>query len=655
AAMPAWEGVLAAAAGAYAPLPNADQPRLTRLHIASCFGAFAGAIAIVMALIARERDGHGQRLEVPLFDATFLAIGASGLLVNGAPAGSRPDDAFSGTFRCLDGRWVRLSLSTPRFCRRFLDAAGKRSWIEAGYLEPGRLPPGSPERTRQQAELRDLFQTRTAEAWEQFGAVVDVPIHMVRTQQEWLAADHARQAGIIVPVEDARFGDMRQVGPAVRLEEHGPVQPPELRPPVVVPGPPSRQRAGTVGVAGSAPSQFQPPLHGLKAIDLSQVLAGPTAGRTLAEFGAEVVKINSPREEGAGYRWSVHRYHTDVNRGKATILLDLKAPEGREVFWRLVDDADVVLHTFRMGVAERLGVGYQQVKARRPGIIYATVSAFGYGGPWERWPGYEPHGQAVTGMSARQSGLGQPVMAPFAVNDYGTGLLTAFGVALALFQRERTGIGQQVEGALARTASVLQIAELLDYPGKLWEPSAREPAGTMPQPGPNATSTYADTRGRFGWGPLQRLYRAGDGRWFFLGCSGSQAASLAGVLGLAPVDAQDEERLEQLFATKPCSDWVDLLAQAGLGVQPVLSVPALMADAWALERGLSIRRLHPSGEDITTIGPPYRLSRTPAIPGRPAAPPGADAAELLRSIGMEQRLHHLLAKRVVVTDFESST
>ena len=96
------------------------------------------------------------------------------------------------------------------------------------------------------------------------------------------------------------------------------------------------------------------------------------------------MKGNNPREEGAGYRWQVHRYHTDVNRGKRTMLVDLKAPEGMEILWRLVEGADVVVQNFRLGVAERLGLGYEQVKARRPHIVYGSVSFAGYGGPWER-------------------------------------------------------------------------------------------------------------------------------------------------------------------------------------------------------------------------------------------------------------------------------
>ena len=138
ATMPAWEGVLAAAAGTYTRSGAEDQPRFNALPLASEFGALAAAI--VMALIARERDGRGQRLEVPLFDAMFLAFGASALLVNGAAAGGRPADPWSGTYQCRDGAMVLLNLATPRFVRRFLEATGTlQAWTAKGYLEPDRL------------------------------------------------------------------------------------------------------------------------------------------------------------------------------------------------------------------------------------------------------------------------------------------------------------------------------------------------------------------------------------------------------------------------------------------------------------------------------------------------------------------------------------
>ncbi len=405
ATMPAWEGVLAAATGTYTggatsssrstlSQPAAgtpEQPRFNALPLASEFGALAAAIAIVMALIARERDGLGQRLEVPLFDAMFLAFGASGLLVNGATAGGRPADSWSGTYQCRDGAMVLLNLATPRFVRRFLEATGTlEAWTTKGYLEPDRLVHDRELWTQQRQDLSALLRTRSAEEWDMLATQVLLPLTRIRTSAAWMASQHAQDAGIVVPVDDPQYGRMLQPGPSVRLRGSPTAVPASERPAVI------REPAATRRLTAA--------LEGFRIVDTTQVLAGPTAARTLAELGAEVIKINNPWEEGAGYRWQVHRYHTDVNRGKRTILIDLKRAEGLDILWRLVQSADAFLQNLRLGVAERLGIGYEQVRAHKPDIVYLSVSAFGYGGQWQYRPGYEPNAQSIAGMQARMGG-----------------------------------------------------------------------------------------------------------------------------------------------------------------------------------------------------------------------------------------------------------
>ena len=624
ASLPAWEGVLGAATGVYL---HAGEARFTAVPISSTFGAIAAAVSIVMALIARRRDGLGQRVEVPLFDATFLAIGSTGLLVNGKPEGGRPDDPWAGIFRCADGRWIRLSLATYRFLERFVDAVGKPEWIAKGYVQrerPGSLARGTELRERQQAELADLFRSRPAAEWEQLGRKADVPLTLIRTTAEWLMTDHARTAGIVASVVDPRLGPTLQPGLAVELT----ATPGVVRARDVGTGDSSLgDRISTSSSPHAGTERLRAALAGIRVVDLTQVLAGPTATRTLAEFGADVVKVNNPREEGAGYRWQVHRYHTDVNRGKQTILVDLKTPEGLNVLERLIQRADVVMQNFRLGVAERLGIGYEQLRARRPDIVYGSVSFCGYGGPWERVPGYEPNAQAATGMAARMGGeAGPPGPQPFAPNDYATGLLGAFGVALALFHRQRSGQGQHAHTSLVAAATLLQ-ATLIPL--------------------------QEDASEALGWNPLQRLYRASD-EWFFLGAEESQAdrlAALDGVHGITGLKGRElAVALEERFAKNPASEWVSTLTAAGIGAQRLVSATALMSDPWVVAHGLSLTRSTADGDAITTIGPPFRLSRTPVVPGRLVSAPGADGADVLESLGMADRIDDLVAKRAIALE-----
>jgi crotonobetainyl-CoA:carnitine CoA-transferase CaiB-like acyl-CoA transferase len=358
-------------------------------------------------------------------------------------------------------------------------------------------------------------------------------------------------------------------------------------------------------------------------VDLCIVLAGPTCGRTLAESGADVIKIDSP------YTKTVLR-HNDINRGKRSILIDLKKKEGLDIFWKLVDQADVVLQNFRVGVAERLGIGYEQVRARRPDIIYGSMNTFGHVGPYASRPGHEQIGQAVSGMQVRY-GSAKPATAPFAANDYGTGLMACYGVALALLHRKRTGEGQFVDSALAYTATMLQSGLLQGYEGKEWnEPHGQEALGA---------------------GPLDRLYEASDG-WLFLSAPAGEIAHCPELADLKGRDGADLERaLEAHMRTRTAADWVERLTKAGIGAHRVVpSLPELMTDPLSVARGVALTREHEGFGQITTTAPSVRLSRTPVTPGRPAAKPGSDAASVLAEIGMGADLERLVREGVVALD-----
>ena len=450
-----------------------------------------------------------------------------------------------------------------------------------------------------------------------------LPLTRIRTSAAWMESQHAQDAGLIVPIDDLEYGHMLQPGPSVRLR--GPLSKDATLP---------SERPAVIRAPAAATSRLTAALEGFRIVDTTQVLAGPTAARTLAEFGAEVIKINNPWEEGAGYRWQVHRYHTDVNRGKRTILIDLKRPEGLALLWRLVESADAFLQNLRLGVAERLGIGYEQVRAHKPDIVYLSVSAFGYGGVWQYRPGYEPNAQAITGMQARMGGgADRPAGQPFAIDDYCTGLLGAFGLGLGLFQRLKTGEGQRVETSLGHAATFLQMPYMQTYEGKVWN----EPSGPQAH----------------GWEPLQRLYRAAD-TWFFLGAQDAQLERLASIPGLQAVQglvgAPLEAQLEACFRAKPASEWIRLLVEADIGAHMLGNVTQLMQDPWVMAHGLSVTRRHRDGAMITTIGPPARLSRTPVVPGRPVSPPGGDAAEVLSMIGIVDKLNELVEKRVIALD-----
>ena len=344
-------------------------------------------------------------------------------------------------------------------------------------------------------------------------------------------------------------------------------------------------------------------------LDLGLALAGPTCGRLLAEFGAEVVKIGSPGYRAAGY----------LNRGKDSLLLDLAALGGQEVYWRLVEQADVVLENFSPGTASRLAIGYDEVRARRPETVYTAISCYGLGGPWTGWRGWERQGQAVTGIMERTEL--PSVLGPYNIVDIGTGIFGAFATGLALYHRFTTGRGQLASASLAQTATYHQAAFMFDFPGY----QAAEPRGY-----------YA-----LGAGPLQRYYRAAD-TWFFLAARPDDRPALAAVTGRpAGEPAGLEAALEAAFATASAADLVARLTEAGIAAHVVVPIAELMTDAVVQERGLSVIQDVAGAGKCTMPGVSPRLSDTPALVGRPPSRPGADAERVLASVGLADGLDAL--------------
>ncbi|MCZ6708606.1 MAG: CoA transferase [Chloroflexi bacterium] len=629
ASVPGWEGVVAAASATYRPNPerDSDRPVYTAIPIASGYAALLGATSGGMALLARERDGRGQRVEVPLYDAMYTAIGLYGLKITDGPARPLRASPWVRQYECQDGRWVQFHAAFTRFIMQFIDAAGVGEWREDGVTDRHRVRDEPELSDELERRMRALFKTRPALEWEELVNAAGTPTAICRTTAEWLAHPHARESEMIVEVDDPRYGPMLQPGVQARLggtpgEVRGPA--PELD------GDRKAILAELEGAArnGAGVEREDPRavLDGVKVLDLCIILAGPTCGRTLGEFGADVIKIDGPsREDGV-------LFHHDVNRAKRSLLLDLKTEKGRDIFWRLVDDADVIVQNYRKGVVDRLGIGYEEVRKRRPDIVYASLNAYGHDGPWADRPGWEQLAQAATGMQERFGGEA-PVLQPYAINDYGTGITGAYAVALALLHRRRTGEGQHVNAALAYTACTLQSSFLQDYAGKDWdEPRGQEALGS---------------------GPLQRLYRASDG-WFFLGARESDVAAIASISGLESAEQCSPEALgpflEARFASAPVETWVEWLREAGCGAHRVASIEEVMEDPRAVARGFSLTRQHEDAGLIRTTGPVAMLSRTPVRPGDPASPPGLDAPSILAEIGMDEALADLIAEGVVVVD-----
>jgi crotonobetainyl-CoA:carnitine CoA-transferase CaiB-like acyl-CoA transferase len=624
AAMPAYEGVVGAAAATYFPRDDGESdPIYTAIPIASCYAAFQSAVAITMALLARGRDGAGQRIETPMFDALFPSLGSRGHKVH--------DPKFKGPSRrgiwglqyeCKDGRWLQFHGFGNQNFPSFADAAGISSWDD-GLLDLQTIMYDPALRKQHEARARELFKTRPAQEWEDLIAGAGSEGAVCRTSAEWFDHPHARGSEMVIEVDDPDFGKMLQPGVNGRLSKspgrvRGPAPKPDQHRAQILQ---EMKTAQPMAPGENLETQLKAALQGVKVLDLCIILAGPTCGRTLAEFGADVIKIDSPTRDTVAA-------HNDVNRAKKSIVLDLKSDEGKEIFWRMVEDADVICQNYRAGKIAALGLGYDEVTKRKPDIVYASMNAYGHVGPWALRPGHEQFAQACTGMQLRHGGE-RPRLQPNPVNDYGTGFMGAYAVALALFHKQRTGEGQHVDTALAYTAMTLQSPFMQNYDGKTWD----EPTGR-------------DSRGS---SPLHRAYEAKDG-WVFIGVR--DAAAFAEVKGLSDVANLQgtalEQALQDRFRTDAVAAWVTQLTAAGVSAHRcVLDIDEVMQDPYVIANNLSATRPHAFLGDVTTTGPAPRLSRTPVRLGDPASEPGSDAVEILNGIGRADDFNRLVRSGVI--------
>lgn len=632
-----WEGVVSAPAGHYGPVelsrngaspttggqPAAasDAPAYSPVPLASAMAAYAAVNAILAALIARRRSGSGQVIEVPLFAAAFEATNnvIQTVVQSCDPPRAGPMAGPLVALQCGDGRWIQILLIVGRHHRWFAESLFPAEWLAEGL--------GDPARVRNDPELMDLFVRRSAELfrtkpaaeWDRLVNGAGVPASVFLTSSEWLHDEHAEAIGAVIAVDDPYLGATRQAGAAVTMG----ATPSGA-------GPPRRaldaDRAAVLDELADAPSprraQAQPPdaelsraLDGIRVIDTTVILAGPTSGRILAEFGAEVIKVNEP-----GY-WLGPWVHP--NSGKRTALIDLSTEAGQALMWPLVERSDVFIENLARGRADALGIGESDVRARRPDIIYASVSAYTHDGPRGGFRGYEHVAQARTGIGLRR-GAGHAPVIDLPMCDYGAGHLAAMGILLGLYHRANTGESQRVQSSLVQAGTFHQVPFMVEHAGRVWD----EPAG------PGAT----------GEDELYRLYEAVDG-WFFLAAvSPGDRERLATAAGVMTVSA---DALSAVFRTASAAVWIERLVAAGLAAQPLRRGPDLLDDPVLEAQGLSVSGEYPGIGWARKVGPAPRLSGTPLVNLTPSPPPGADTRAIVAEAGFADRFDDLVASRVV--------
>lgn len=381
-------------------------------------------------------------------------------------------------------------------------------------------------------------------------------------------------------------------------------------------------------------------LQGLRVLDLTRVLAGPFCTMMLADMGAEIIKIEQPGKGDDSRAFgpflkSESAYYMHVNRNKLGVTLNLKG-QGKALFLDMVKQADVVLENYRPGTMERLGLGYEDLKAVNPGIIYGCVSGFGHSGPYSQRPGYDILGQAMGGlMSVTGWPNGKPTRSGVAMGDVLAGLSITIGVLAALRNRDATGVGQKVDVALLDT-----VVACLETLPQIYFVEGRNPAlaGNRYEPAyPYDSFTTRDGLTVIGIGNdklfailceiMNRKDLVNDPRF------ASNASRVAHHEELGPI----VEAWTRTFGT---AELVELLIARGIPASPINRVSDLVNDPQLAARDMFCAVEHPTAGSTTLTGSHLKFSATPATVRTPAPVLGQD------NYSVYQRLLGLSADKV---------
>jgi len=372
------------------------------------------------------------------------------------------------------------------------------------------------------------------------------------------------------------------------------------------------------------------PLRHLKILDLSQRLPGPFCSQLLADFGAEVVKVESPqrgdygryylpkmKKEGAGFLM--------INRNKKSLTLNLKTSAGRKIFMKLLKRFDVVIESFKPGSLETLGIGYEQAKKIHPKIIYCSITAYGQSGPYKEKAGHDLNSIGMSGILDMTGEPGGPPIIPGAqIADIGAGLLAAIAILIAVITREKKKVGQHIDISMLDSV----ISWLSIHAGNFFA------TGKIPERG----------RGMLTGGlACYNVYQTKDGRYISLAALEPHFwKTLCRLLGIESwvskqftMEVQDriKKRLSQIFRKKTMNGWLRTFSGNDICLEPILNIKEVFSHPQLLQRKMRCEIIHPTEGRLSQIGIPIKFSKTPGQIRMPPPLLGEHTTKILKNIG----------------------
>ncbi len=592
---PAIDDLVLAHLGILAGLPGFRDGPIHAAHPLPSVGAgILSALGIAAALYDREATGHGRHVETSLVAGALLyhpkVIGQNlkPHVFQANPYGSAP---FYSVYACADDQWLQLGCVHHGFIARAAELMGIADELTDPVYDGGHTPKTPQADAHLRKIVREVMLTRPSADWITDFEAGDIPFARAQTNEEGMADPQVAHNGMLVSLEDPAVGAMQSMAAPIKMSAT-PSAPKGPRAASATPLAGMVVKASPVPRSSSGATAPKLPLAGVRVLEITNLIAGPIAGRLLADIGADVIKLEPPT--GDISRPIGRTYFYSINYAKRSIAVDTSKPEGKDVVQRVAASCDVLLANLRPGATSRMGIG----NAANPDLIETQISGYGLTGPYAHRPGIDPLAQSLIGLERAQGGAGNPpsFTAQLAPTDFTTGTMAAFGTVLALFARRRgQANGQRIEVNLLDGGIVLSSEWFTRYDGKTERPLA--------------------DKGQHGPDPFHRLYPCADGYLYVAADTPAARDAFVTALRLTeplPHDeANDIHPNDTAFGKAAAAAFAHLeLAPAGalLEMAAVPFAPALapestvfFSDPHTALNGWSVTRQHPSAGSLTAV------------------------------------------------------
>ncbi len=629
--------------------PGFRPPPVHVVHPLPTVGAAIFAnLGIASSLLAREKTGLGRKVETSLMAGALLyhpKVAGEKLVARPfqtQPSGSAP---FYSVYECADSNWVQLGCVHGGFINTAATLMGIKEIVDEPRFGGGRLPESDAADLELREVVANVIRTRPYAEWAKLFEDLDVPFAPARLTDDSMDDPQVEANEMVVELQDPEIGPVAQMSVPIRFSE----TPGKVRGPRVLP----RHAPGHLpdGVAevpassGAPPpaAAFDPPLHGIRILEITNLIAGPTGGRLLADLGADVIKLEPLT--GDLSRPIGRTYFFNVNFNKRSISVDTRTPEGKDVVQKVAATADALLANLRPHATERMGIG----REINPRLIETHLTGYGWTGPYSHRPGIDPLAQALMGLQRAQGGPENPPVfaAQLAPTDFTTGAMGALGTILALYARARTGVVQRVDSNLLNGGIMLSSEWFTRYPGK-------------------PTRRLAD-KGQYGLDPFHRLYQVRDGWFYVVADTYEERLALCKALeredlvpqysdapeGYHPNDTPLAHELAGLFAAMSLEESLSRLQAAGVPHAPAVPGDSeiFLNDPHAAANNVVTTEQHPTVGQLHVSWHYVQFGNTEAVKTKATPLLGEQTRDVLQEAGFTaSAIAELHAKGVVKTE-----